>query len=61
MVSLHCILIAVRIKTPLKVELQHMLNLTLAVALHATGSVDGISKETVAWHLLPHDAGTHRA
>ena len=43
------------------VELQHVLNLTLAVALHATGSVDGISKETVAWHLLPHDAGTHRA
>ena len=33
--------------------------LTLTVALHATGSVDSISKQAVAWHLLPHDACTH--
>ena len=34
--------------------------LTLTVALHATGSVDSVTKQTVAWHLHPHNAGTHR-
>jgi len=32
-----------------------------AVALHAGGGVDGVSKQTVARHLLPHHARQHRA
>ena len=30
------------------------------VRLHSGGSVDSVSKQTVAWHLLPHHTGHHR-
>jgi len=38
----------------------HDPRLTLPGRLHATGCIDGVPKQTVAWHREPHHPGHHR-